>query len=196
YLNKAASVPLPQGRVHETVKMHFTGEGLDQGGPLDADTQPRFLPTMASADLRLQPVEPIQGGSGLGAQNVKYYVPSLSKLSNPGNIWATLTTPKALTFSTDRSGGVITPNVSLQGLSTTLGPHGGPLDPDAAPQGFDPATFFAGLGSNGPKLLGAIDVIKLLTGTVSAQNLQAVGYGDGTKVPRLISRPDPANNQV
>ena len=100
---------------------------------------------------------------------------------NPGQVFLELVTAGAaqLDFSsqTDRSGGLLAPNVSLTGLSRTLGPVGGPLD-KIARDGLNPPDFFGNLGDKLPKLFGCIAITDIL---------KFVGLGDLSKLPRFMS---------
>jgi hypothetical protein len=71
--------------------------------------------------------------------------------SNPGYVWAKLKTGVGLSFdgAGDKSGGVITPNITIGGLSRSIGPVGGSVD--TLPTTFDPDQFFAGA-----KILGGL----------------------------------------
>ena len=80
---------------------------------------------------------------------------------------------KVLYDSTARSGGLIAPNLPIEGISKTLGPVG---DVDAIAQGhFEPKDFLASLGDSMPKLFGIVDLVDLL---------DAAGLGGA---PRLVS---------
>ncbi len=61
--------------------------------------------------------------------------------------------------STERSGGLVSPNLPVEGLSKTLGPIG---DVATIAQGdFNPQQFLGGLGTM-PKLFGIVDLVDLL----------------------------------
>ncbi|WP_414660890.1 hypothetical protein [Horticoccus sp. 23ND18S-11] len=100
---------------------------------------------------------------------------------NPGEVFLELITSGSskVDFSShgDRSGALLAPNISISGLSRSLGPVGGTID-KIAKDGLDPADFFNNLGDMLPKLFGCIKITDILS---------FVGLGDLSKLPRFVS---------
>jgi hypothetical protein len=100
---------------------------------------------------------------------------------NPGEVFLELldanSTKLDLSKQGDRSGGFLTPNVAISGLSRSLGPVGGSLT-NIAQSGLTPTDFFGNLGDLLPKLFGCIKITDIL---------EFIGLGDLTKLPRFIS---------
>jgi hypothetical protein len=155
------------------------------GGSGTAPPAP-FYPVASSLDLRLPAVELIAGAKA--ATNVsfhkRYLDHGLDAGQNPGALVAAMnpTSPIALGFANkgDRSGGLIQPDLSLTGLSRTLGPVGGPKLDDIANGNFNPSDFFQGAS---PKLFGAIPLDRVLT----AMGLTA---GSKPRAPKIQIEPD------
>ena len=91
-------------------------------------------------------------------------------------VFLEITKATKLDFSgqSDRSGGFVTPNLSLTGLSRMRGPIGGNID-NTANGTADPADFFAGIKA---KLFGVVPLPELL---------KAIGF-DPSKFPTFASQ--------
>ena len=102
-----------------------------------------------------------------------YVANGFNASSNPGYIWAALKDKVELSFdgSGDKSGAVITPNISIGGLSRTIGVVGGTVD--TMPTGFNPAGFFSDA--------------RILGGIYLAEIIKAANFGDGRKTPQLTN---------
>ena len=152
------------------------------GGSGTAPPAP-FYPVASSLDLRLPAVELIAAAKA--ATNVsfhkRYIDYGLDAGQNPGALVAAMN-PIALGFANkgDRSGGLVRPDLSLTGLSRTLGPVGGPKLDDIANGNFNPSDFFQGAA---PKLFGTIPLDRVLT----AMGLTA---GNKARAPKLQTEPD------
>jgi hypothetical protein len=100
---------------------------------------------------------------------------------NPGQVFLELLDSTAtkldLSSQGDRSGGFLTPNLAISGLSRSLGPVGGSLTA-IAQSGLTPTDFFGNLGDMLPKLFGCIKITDIL---------DFVELGDLTKLPRFMS---------
>jgi hypothetical protein len=141
------------------------------------DDQPRFFPTWQEAEVRLPGAEQASGNA-LPAPVVielhpEYLANGFQPSANPAYIWAKLKDKVDLNFngSGDKSGGIVTPNMQISGLSRSKGVMSGPID--TIPTDFDPNQFFSGA-----KILGGIllaDIIKL------------ANFGDGRKAPRITN---------
>jgi hypothetical protein len=122
--------------------------------------QSPFYPTVSDAEVRLAAAEQVKAGQ-LGAPHIKIaqtYIDNGFLAPNTGQIYAEIvSSPVGLQFGADKSGGVMTPNLSITGLSRALGPVG---DTGTIGSGsFDPAAFFAG---SDPKILGGLELVKIL----------------------------------
>ena len=138
-----------------------------------------FFPTWTAAAVRLDAVEQVRGtsvGSAVEIEPHPDFIAGGFGSGNPAEVFAKLSTPVGLAFSDgagDRSGGVVTPDMSIVNLSRVLGPQGG--SGTDLPTQFDPAQFF-----DGAKILGAIELKDIL---------EAVAFDDPVKVPKFKSRP-------
>lgn len=110
------------------------------GGPLEAGFHPQLLKATAA----LPAVEMV---SGQGAtKEIEYAQPYKDHgfgPDNAGELFAALSSPHGLELgkAADRAGGLLSPSLSIGGLSRLVGPVGGELGPIAAGN-FDPAKFF------------------------------------------------------
>jgi hypothetical protein len=147
---------------------------------------PPFYPIATRISLRIPAAEAISGGNADGsvAFHTRYLDHGLDPGQNPGALVADMSAaaiPLAFDGKADRTGGLVRPDLSLTGLSRTVGPVGGP-DLDAIANGnFNPSDFFK--GAKAPKLFGAIPLDGVLT---------AMGLHDGGKprAPRIQVEPD------
>lgn len=119
--------------------------------------RPLFFPTMAKAKVRLGPAEQASGQNV--TPEIEYDTGAVSYVTNgfgAGGIFAKVV-PTPLEFPADKSGGVVTPNFSITGLSRTLGPTGGDI---ATVRGgtFEPQEVFGSLG----KILGGVDLFEII----------------------------------
>jgi hypothetical protein len=152
-----------------------------------------FFPTWTAARVRLDAVEQIRGTSvGGGGVEIEPHLDFVTGGfdGNPAEVFAKLKDAVELTFSDgagDRSGGVITPDMSIVNLSRTLGPQGG--NGTDLPQKFKPEEFF-----KGAKLLGAIkledvlDELDFETDGVTFPTMKSrpIYDGDPTQPPRFM----------
>lgn len=152
--------------------------------------QPRFYPTVEAAQVRLSAVEQVAGppvqaqGSAAAPVTIQLHDTYLNdgfKGANKGAVFAKIAGQQkpALNFPADRSGGIVTPNMSIDGLSRTLGPVGGNVD-TLLTEGFKPETFFSDA-----KILGGI-ALKDIIGPFKPAELAAAAAAD--RIPRLASR--------
>jgi hypothetical protein len=151
---------------------------------LAAHLQPRFYPTLAQANIRLDAAEQISTRSlGNGGVDIEYQGTfGDSGYTGKAGVYARLVTPTDLTYPGDRSGGVVIPNIQITGLSRAAGPVGGNLDAINADQ-FDPSEFFANAGAS---ILGAIDLAEVCAATP----IEIDESGEATILPIVITRID------
>lgn len=141
------------------------------------DDQARYFPTWQEAEVRLPSAEQASGGALPAPVIIQLHTDfrdnGFNKSTNPGYIWAKLKNQVDLSFdgAGDKSGGVVTPNISIGGLSRSIGVVGGTVD--STPTQFDPTSFF-----NGAKILGGISL---------ADIIKAASFGAGRKTPQLTN---------
>lgn len=146
----------------------------------------KLVPAMQAAAVTVPSLKHLSGNHS--APEVKF--PSLflkggfaptGTNRNPGEVFLELVTSGAskVDFSSqgNRSGGMIAPNISISGLSRSLGPVGGGID-KIAKDGLEPTDFFKDLGDMLPKLFGCIKITDILS---------FIGLGDLTKLPRFMT---------
>jgi hypothetical protein len=142
--------------------------------------QPICYPYLQQAQVRLSAAEQAAGGASLGTPTVNYndtFVShSFNSAQNVGNLFMEIAGGPNLNFSGGSAGGVMTPNLSLTGISRALGPVAGDLS-NILGGTFDPESVFKNVEA---KILGGVNLIDLiakvlLTGGVGARD---VGHGD------------------
>ena len=160
---------------------------LEFGGQTDRPAHcpftPAWYPYIATANIRLPAAEQISGTGGGGLRCRLWSRTRRSSTSNgfqaglPEVFLQVIAGPTASSTSRPTSGGMATPNFTIDGLARDLGPMA-----DTAKMllgKFDPTTFFGTLEA---KILGAISL---------ADIIQAVTGADITdKAPKLNSAPD------
>ena len=154
-----------------------------------ADGDAPFFPLWTSAEVRLPGVEQAKGGP-LGPTMISPhpdFIASGFGAGNPAGVFAQVEALE-LSFeggeSSDKSGGIITPNMVISGLSRALGVVGGPTSP--IPTEFDPDAFF-----QEAKLLGGLLLSDILDTATDLVN-EAPGIttrviypkGDNSQLPR------------
>lgn len=176
--------------------------------------------TGARAVVRLSSAEQASGGAplhGNSAPAVAYYPPfvatgfstSQQPTGNAGNVYMEIrydaSNATNLTFGNGSSGGVLMPNLQLQGISRSLGPV---ADLDNIFSGkFDPSSIFAGLSSDlQARILGGVTLSELIApvesfldgGTPEIPNPKALKITyttDGTVVTTNVTwKPDIVEN--
>lgn len=123
-----------------------------------------FLPWLYQADVRIPAVDQLIASSSAPASNlIALYENYLSSdFDQNAQVFAQHLNPPLLAFPADKSGGLVTPNLNISGLSQILGPVAGSLS-DMAGGKFDPTQFF----DASAKILGGItlqDIIQEITG--------------------------------
>lgn len=148
-----------------TNKMYFD----TQPGP-DNKEYGGFLPQLYMAEVKLPAVEAMLGRPA--ETRIAFYEPYLNQdANNTTGLFAQVvkeTAPhvqavaKLLSeFSADQAGGFATPNLSISGLSSQLGPLAGNLA-NAAQDLFDPSDFFNDV-KDAAKLFGTLSLADLLS---------------------------------
>lgn len=147
-------------------------------------SQPAFFPAMHTVTVSMSAAKSVSGNdvgsSVLEYENDHYLTYGFPARNDPnhkynkGGIFLQLVpteTRNAITFQGDKSGGSITPNLHVDGISRELGPvstdSSGDLD-NLAKGRFHPAQVFSNVNA---KLLGGLDLSTIL---------KNVDFGDGT----------------
>jgi hypothetical protein len=139
---------------------------------------PRFQPKVDEADVVIPAVKQATGGPGTATikWEPSYLANAGDTIGNVANVFARVSNG-ALNFgSTERSGGLVAPDLSISGLSRSLGPIGGPVG-DMVGGKFDPAAIFGTVKLLGGLTLGdIIDTLKVTDAFVGAN-----------KIPKLVT---------
>jgi hypothetical protein len=137
------------------------GAGANQSEYENHD-QPICYPEVQSAQVRLTAAEQASGGGSLGTPTVKYndtfIKHSFNSPQNVGNLFMEIAGTPNLSFSGGSAGGVMTPNLSLTGISRSLGPVAGDVG-NILGGSFDPASVFQNVEA---KILGGVNLIDLI----------------------------------
>ncbi len=147
---------------------------------LRSEDQPRFYPTVVESIVGIPAAQKLLGKdhrptirfsdvflkNGFNSQNAGQVFAELGDIKVPGKL--------PLTFPADKSGGVVTPNFDITGLSRSLGPVGGNVS-EVANLNFKPADFFP--SALNAKILGSISLAEILMNNVTGAD----------KFPKLIS---------
>ena len=141
--------------------------------------QPAFYPFLREMTVNSPEAEAASGqaigGSVLEYNTTNYLDHSgFNASKNPGGIYLSRVSGakrQAITFKTDHSGGSITPNIGIDGISRAVGPVSGNVD-NLAKGKFDPKEVFP---TSGPNAINA----KLLGGIQLATILKTVHFAEG-----------------
>lgn len=189
----AKKVPLPlmapSGKPGDTIfptsTLTFSSQHLVAGEV----AMPPFYPTMEQASVQIPTLA--QMTATKSPQTIQLHDIWLEKgfdpAQNQGYLFAKLPDAPSLAFGGDKTGGVITPDLPLGGLSLSHGLVGG-ADPTGFAGGlFDPDVFF-----DEAKILGGIALAKIL------EKINGFTANGDRKVPqitsRLLHRNDDAND--
>ncbi len=166
----------------EITTITFGGD-VPVGGTSDANLkslvlrdQPGFYPRLSEADIRMASAEQVSGGTFSGTRIKiadQYRDFGFDTTSNKGQLYAVLTSAAAeMRFPADKSGGVMTPNLNISGISRLLGPV---ADHNNIASGqFKPDQVFSGA-----KLMGGLklsDIVQPVT-LVPAPSVSASAVG-------------------
>jgi len=121
----------------ETDKISFGAVNLSGGGP-------HFRPIMSQAEVDIPAVKQLLGN---GAPSTITWEPSYlsgygNNIGNAGDVFVQVN-GTALEFATDKTGGMVSPDISISGLSRSLGPTGGNVS-DMVSGSFKPQDIFGG----------------------------------------------------
>jgi hypothetical protein len=179
----AASTPTRPGDTALEIKdFEFKTEKLGTGAP-------RWRAQLRTAKVRLQAVEQVKG-AGLDSAIVefhpKYVEDGFTDKNAASEVFVRLKEVVKLDYGAgagaDRSGGLVTPNMEISGISRKTGPIGGDLTGGNPPPKFKPGDFF-----KGATILGGIPLEEILkvTGFDKAPELlsRTIYPGDDTSLP-------------
>jgi hypothetical protein len=167
----------------ETDSLIFGAEVPAQSVAKNLSAQnPRFFAMVRKAKLLLPALKNLVGNNQAAEFEFHHHYLVHGFANNAGKVFAKLSPDGfqtfPLSFPSDKSGGIATPNMNIQGLSRSFGPVGGTAQgvADLANGGFDPKDFFQGMSA---KILGAIDLGEIITGS----------FLGGKNVPKLTTTP-------
>jgi hypothetical protein len=144
---------------------------------------PRFQPKVQEASVTIPAVKQITGGPGQSTIGWEptYLAGSGDAIGNAAGLFATVKDSPLDFGSTERSGGLVAPDLTISGLSRSLGPVGGAASAMVGGT-FDPELIFG----DGVKLLGGITLKQIVN------LLQFTDAGNvGGKLPKLVTEQFP-----
>ncbi len=127
-----------------------------------------YTPTVDKAQVRIPAAAALMKTSDM--PEISLAGPYVQGVPNPGKVFAALTQAAGFSFPSDKAGGLVTPDLSITGLSGQFGPIGGALDKFAGGN-FDPMEYFKNAM---PKLLGTVslaDIIDAIFGELKIPGL-------------------------
>jgi hypothetical protein len=144
---------------------------------LNATGEPHFLPALRGAGVAIPALRQIAKVSGpaLLRFDAGYLAAPAGQFGNAGEVFARFDAPGGVQFPVEKTGGLVAPDFTPQGISRAFGPAG---DVAAFASGsFDPGAVFAGI-----KILGGIPLDKIFKLVPFAWPSQA-----GATVPGLTT---------
>ncbi|WP_404386509.1 hypothetical protein LL946_08025 [Knoellia locipacati] len=158
-----ASSKAPDGSILDTTlateALEFDAAVMVAGRTQD---EPRFVPVLRQSDVVVPAMNALAGASTPTPMRLPQRYLEQGWTGNKTHVFLEVAgTTAALSFSGrgDRSGGFVTPNLAVTGLSGSKGPVGGPVA-SAMDGVMDPTAFFGGLDA--AKLFGAVKISDLL----------------------------------
>jgi hypothetical protein len=137
----------PGDTAFETNTITFAGELPDVNASLPAD-QASFYPALQESEVRIATVEQLTGTSATTSISYPdaYLASGFDATANKGQVFAQLVNTVGLQFgsagaTSDKVGGLLTPSMTISGLSRSLGPIAGTLTKMVAGN-FDPTDIF------------------------------------------------------
>jgi hypothetical protein len=115
-----------------------------------------YVPIVAQAGVRIPAAEMLMKAGKV--PQIAFAGPYVQGAANTGKVFAGLVDAVGFAFPSDKSGGLVTPDLSITGLSGSHGPIGGALDKFADSQ-FDPIDYFKNAM---PKLLGTVSLASII----------------------------------
>lgn len=138
---------------------------------VEGDQHMPFFPYVSKAHVRIPVIDRLVGSaSQVSAVTVTLTNPD----SGTGQIFAQLADgPLALGIPTDKAGGLVTPNLSITGLSRTLGPVP-PVLAQIAGGTFNPRDLFSASGLGSSTLLGGIRLTEIISSVADLNQMPAL----------------------
>jgi hypothetical protein len=156
------------------------------GALAQAQQSPHFWPSMARAEVDVPAVKQLVGnGAPSTIEWETTYLSGMgSAIGNAGQIYARITSNTPLSFgTTEKSGGLVAPDLTISGLSRVLGPTGGPAAQMVGAGGNSPAEFKPqDIFGSGVKLLGGIELWQIVKDLVFYNAATSAN-----KVPQLVT---------
>jgi hypothetical protein len=140
---------------------------------------PKFQPRVREASVDIPAVKQVTGGSGRSTieWEPSYLAGTGNAIGNVANVFAKVQGTPLNFGSTERTGGLVAPDLTISGLSRSMGPIGGAAS-DIVGGAFNPSTIFGA----GVKLLGGIKLSDIVNNLeVSDANIAA------NKLPKLVT---------
>ena len=144
---------------------------------------PHFWPGMAQAQVDIPAVKNLVGKPAPSTIEWEstYTAASGNSIGNAAQVFAKIVGNSPLDFgSTDKSGGLVAPNLDISGLSRALGPVGGPVNQMVGGQ-FNPQDIF----DTGVKLRGGIELWQIIKDLVFSNAAHTAG-----KLPQFVTVQD------
>ena len=153
--------PLDTTLATQQLRWDAASDGFLQGPPSD---RPHFAPMLRRASVVVPSISALAGSSDPVDVRYPAHYGALGLQSNAARVFLAVDGKPGLSFSSqaDRSGGFVSPNLAITGLSGVSGPIGGSLA-NAVSGATNPADFFGGLVDEA-KLFGIVSLKELLVG--------------------------------
>ncbi len=150
------------------------------GGEPVTNQVPHFRPVMSEAGVDIPAVKRLLGKDSPSkiTWEPQFIAAAGQSIGNKGQIFARVANT-ALAFDTDKSGGLVAPDLSITALSRSLGPTGGPAE--ALRDGsFNPVDIFPDI-----KLMGGLKIKDLIREVIFGSTSAA-----GDRLPQFVSVQD------
>jgi hypothetical protein len=182
-----ADPTVPGDTSFETESITFGGEVNSAGiTTLAKDVHPPFYPTVEQASVHVSPAEQLLGSAT--PQTIvldpAYIGNGFDGDKNKGEVFAALKNGLMVDFAGDsrKSGGLVTPSMSITGLSRSVGAFGGTVA-EMAKGNFQPMDYFKAVLSEA-KILGGIPLYTLIDAIPDFS-------GSPGRVPRIATESSP-----
>ena len=160
--------------------------GVSFGALPQPSHTPHFWPIMAQAEVDIPAVKQLVGNGAPSTIELEatYLQGTGNAIGNAGQVFAQVVSATPLDFGgTEKTGGLVAPDLTISGLSRVLGPVGGPAAQMVGAGGNSPAEFKPqDIFGSGVKLLGGIELWQIVKDLVfhNAANT-------ANKVPQLVT---------
>lgn len=179
----AYAAPSAGDTIHATTNLYFDTQSVSPGHPGSGPPYPvaPFQPLLHQADVHVSSLDILLGTTT--PVTIAFYQPYLAHdLDGQAGVFATITSAvPQIAFTAEKSGGLSTPALSVQGLSARKGVTSGSLD-DAAAGVINPDMFF----TDGAMLFGTVPIKKLIKTSGSTADA-------GPNAPEISTKLKPNN---